>query len=175
MQRRLVLIRHARAQDRNVAGDHERSLTQDGRRDATALGGWLAGRGLVPDHVIVSTAVRAGETLAALADGTGGGPLPEGSTWTDRRIYDGGTDGVLAAIGEVPAEATTLWVVGHEPVMSTTAWELANPSALADDLRDELSSGFSTASAAVLETDEEWAALGFSGARLAALHTARAD
>lgn len=175
MQRRLVLIRHARAQDRNVAGDHERSLTQDGRRDAAALGDWLAGRGLVPDHAVVSTAVRAGETLAALVDGTGGGPLAEGSTWTDRRIYDGGIDGVLAAIAEAPEGAATLWVVGHEPVMSTTAWELADPSVLADDLRDELSSGLATASAAVLETDEEWAALGFSSARLIALHTARAD
>ena len=69
MRRRLVLIRHARAQDRNAAGDHERTLTDGGRLDARELGRWLAGQDLAPDQVIVSTAARARQTLAEVLQG----------------------------------------------------------------------------------------------------------
>ena len=46
---------------------------------------------------------------------------------------------------------------------------------LPTELRQELSRGLPTATAAVMETQDEWAELGFGGARLVALHTGRAD
>lgn len=184
--RRLVLVRHAKAEGAHPRGDHERGLLAEGVAAAVDLGRWLGEQGLAPDHVTVSTAARARATYAALqrglADGVGSqadpatssGPPHARSVWEDRRIYDGGVDGVLAVVAETPEEARVLWVVGHEPVMSTTAWELAQTAAIPADLHDELSRGFPTATAAVLQTQDRWSDLGFGGAMLVALRTGRA-
>lgn len=171
MPRRLVLIRHAKAIGADPRGDHERGLVDKGTAAAVDLGRWLGEQGLAPDHVLVSTAVRTQETLAALRRGLGAGEV--GSTWTDRRVYDGGTDGVLAALTETPEDARVVWVVGHEPVMSTSTWELCGADQMPDGLRAQLTAGFATATAAVLEVDEVWRSLGSGDARLSALHTAR--
>lgn len=171
MAGRLVLIRHAQAQGQHPHGDHERELTDAGVAAGVDLGRQLRDQGLWPDHVAVSTAARARATLAALQD-LGEVPV-EGAgqvtVWPERRIYSGGVDGVLGAIRESPAGAGTVWVVGHEPVMSTTTWELADQAEMADALRQQLSSGFPTATAAVLEVDAPWADLGLGDARLVAL------
>lgn len=204
LSRRLVLVRHAQAADHHPLGDHERVLTEQGVVAAAALGAWLAEQDLVPDHVLVSTARRARQTLAALRTGAGGsvgGPVIDSwddslddslgaeQVWTERRVYDGGTDGVLAAVHEVPEEARVLWVVGHEPVMSTTAWALADPQDGPQHrpqhrpqhgpahgpagVRDRLSRGLPTATAVVLERVGGWADLGPGGARALLLHTGR--
>lgn len=162
MTRRLVLVRHADAVPAHPAGDHQRPLSPTGRADAGALAEWLRRSGLSADLALRSTAVRTAQTLDLL------GAV---ETWPTRRIYDGGVDGVLEAIGEVPDEVRTLWVVGHEPVVSTLVHELARP---AGELADLLGRGYPTATAAVLELEPGWSGLGPGDARLIALHTGRA-
>ena len=44
--RTLVLLRHAKAEQRGWDNDHERELTGRGRRDATAAGHWLVEHGI---------------------------------------------------------------------------------------------------------------------------------
>lgn len=173
MKHRLVLVRHAQATEHHPRGDHERVLTEQGTADATELGVWLAQEGLAPDHVLVSTAERAQQTLAALRRGLAPDALDTEQVWHERRVYDGGTDGVLAAVGEVPDGTQVLWVVGHEPVMSTTAWELTAGQASDGSLDHQLTRGFPTATAAVLAMEGEWAVAQPGTARLGALHTAR--
>lgn len=163
MTRRLVLIRHAAAEPAHPAGDHERRLTEEGQADADALGRWLDRSGLAADLALRSTAVRTTQTLERLG---------EVETWPTRRIYDGGADGVLEAIREVPEEINTLWVVGHEPVMSTLVWELGQPTG---ELRDLLGRGFPTTTAAVLQVECAWSEVAPGVATPVALHTARAD
>src|SRR5699024_3729500 len=101
--RRLVLVRHAKAEGSHPRGDHERGLLADGVAAAVDLGRWLARQHLQPDHVTVSTAERARATYAGLARGLTGGStspgepeaaVPVRSLWQDRRVYDGGVDGV---------------------------------------------------------------------------------
>lgn len=174
MSHRLVLVRHAQAADNHPRGDHERALTGQGTADAAELGRWLAEQGLVPDHVLVSTAQRAQQTLAALRSGLSQDTLDLDRVWPERRVYNGGTDGVLAAVREVPAGTAVLWVVGHEPVMSSTAWELADREAGPEGLLRQLAEGFPTATAAVLEVAGEWAEVRRGGARVVALRTGRA-
>ncbi|WP_192796637.1 SixA phosphatase family protein [Serinicoccus kebangsaanensis] len=167
MSRTLVLVRHAKAEGAHPGGDHERRLAERGWRDAEALGEMLVGQGRCPDLVLVSTAVRARETLRGLL-----GPR-EIQTWATRRIYDGGVDGVAEAIREVPDEVEVLWVVGHEPVMSTSAWDLGDADTVPEVAREQLSSGLSTSSAAVLELDLPWSEIGHGSARLVDVHTGR--
>lgn len=175
MSHRLVLVRHAQAADTHPRGDHERELTAQGVADATELGRWLAGRQLAPDHVVVSTARRAQQTLEALREGLGQSPLLADRVWSERRVYDGGTDGVLAAVQEVPEETGVLWVVGHEPVMSSTAYDLADPARTPDRLRRALGRGFPTATAAVLDLPVPWARVAPGSGRPRALHTGRSS
>lgn len=170
MSRRLVLIRHAKAQGAHPGGDHERELADRGVADAAALGGWLEEEDLLPDQVVVSTAARARTTLsAALTDGD------DVEIWEDRRVYDGGVHGIAEAIRETPDEASVLWVVGHEPTMSTLVWDLADEDQLQEDLRDQLSRGFPTGTAAVLTLESAWGDLGSGTCRLVALHTGRGE
>lgn len=174
MSHRLVLVRHAQAADADLRGDHERVLTAQGVADASRLGGWLAQQGLRPDHVLVSTAERAQQTWEALRGALGEGVWDAGRVWPERRIYDGGTDGVLAAIREVPDGTEVLWVVGHEPVMSATAGDLSGPASVGE-LRRRLARGFPTATAAVLEVAGDWAGLHPGESRLVAVHTGRSE
>jgi phosphohistidine phosphatase len=62
--RRLLLLRHAKAESTSPSGrDRDRPLAARGLKDATELGAWLAGqRSLLPDLALISTAVRARAT-----------------------------------------------------------------------------------------------------------------
>lgn len=172
MRRRLVLVRHGRAEDGHPRGDHERRLVEEGERAAADLGAWLAAQGLAPGLVVVSTAARAQETLEHLLRGLGA-TREEVQAWPDARIYSGGAEGVLAAVGEAPDDVEVLWVVGHEPTLSTLGWELARSSGVAPAA--DLARGLPTATAAVLEGEVGWAEVMAQGLALTALHRGRPD
>src|ERR671921_212111 len=72
--RTLVLVRHAKSSWDLDVDDHERPLSGRGRRDAVAIGQELAKRGIRPDLVLCSTAVRTRETWEEAGRGgrTGG-------------------------------------------------------------------------------------------------------
>ncbi len=64
---RLILIRHAKSSwDDATLDDHARPLNARGRRAAPKIGEWLANQGHRPEEVLVSSAVRAQETLSLL-------------------------------------------------------------------------------------------------------------
>jgi phosphohistidine phosphatase len=155
--RRLLLVRHAEAGP--AARDSARRLTDRGRRDAAAIGRWLAEQDVVPDHVEVSPAVRAAETWSIAA-----GELPGGTVEpvTDDRIYANSVDDLLAVIGSVPSTASTLTVVGHNP--SLAALVVSCGAAV---------TGFPTATVAVFDLEQPWGSVGTGEAKLSALTTCR--
>ena len=112
---RLMLIRHAKAEDGDV--DFERPLSQRGRRDAGALGSWLAGHQLLPELAVVSPARRAQQTWESAA--TALDPMPP--EVTDGRIYDNDPAGLLDIIRQSGAEVSSLALVGHNPSMEELA------------------------------------------------------
>lgn len=107
--RRLLLIRHATAAE--GALDGERPLTGSGMRHARAIGAWLQQSELIPDRVLVSPALRAAQTWEQTGAQLAEAPRPV----TDPRIYDNTVEQLLATIREVPDEASTVAVVGHNP------------------------------------------------------------
>jgi phosphohistidine phosphatase len=135
--RQLVLVRHSKAAHGTV--DIERALTDRGRRDAAALGAWLAKAGLRPDRAVVSPARRAAETWRCAG---------QAATVTEDRIYDNSVDDLLAVIGETPSDVQLLAIVGHNPSIGTLA-------AILDDghgdvtARSELHQGYPTTAVAV--------------------------
>lgn len=99
---RLVLVRHAEAAPGSP--DELRTLTDEGRAQARALGERLRREGIHPDVVLSSPLVRALETADALDLGK-----PE----ADERLAPGLTADVVRAV--VAERGGTVVVVGHQP------------------------------------------------------------
>jgi phosphohistidine phosphatase len=167
--RRLVVVRHAEAEP-SAATDAERPLAPRGHADARAAGEWLAGQGVVPDHALVSAALRARETWASLSAGAGTDLEPEVS----RLLYSAEPDTVLDLVREVPAGVGCLVVVGHNPAMAYLANLLDDGDGDEDATTGLATRGFPTCSLAVFEHAGEWAGLEVTSARLVDFHVGRA-
>ena len=151
-QRRLLLIRHARAAGGPV--DSERQLTEEGMQQAAAIGSWLVQAGLVPDRVLVSPARRAVQTWEQASAALVSGLRPI----VDARIHVNTVDALLAAIREIPEDALTGAVVGHNPSVGELAGVLddgqSDPVA-----RREVESGFPAGGVAVFDLAVPFAAV----------------
>lgn len=163
--RRLVLLRHAKAEPAGVVVDHERPLALVGRRQAAAVGAALATAGLAPTHVLCSSSLRTRQTweIARTALVAAGVPAPVVSV-TDA-LYDASAGDLAALLRTQPEEASTVLVVGHEPTMSHAADVLAGPTSN-EALRARVRGGVPTAAWAVLELDGPWDAVAPGALRL---------
>ncbi|WNB86817.1 histidine phosphatase family protein [Cellulomonas sp. ATA003] len=150
--RRLVLLRHAKAEPGDGTADEVRPLALDGRRQAGRVGAALHTTDLVPELVLVSPAVRTRQTWELLR-GAFGDAEPE-VVLTDG-LYTAGVDDVLALLREVDERVRTVLVVGHEPTMSAAAAALAGPSSDTAAVA-RVRAGVPTATYAVLELDGPW-------------------
>ncbi|TWP33305.1 SixA phosphatase family protein [Leekyejoonella antrihumi] len=163
--RRLVLVRHAKAQDPAGTADHERRLTAAGRSDARELGRWLKERKVVPGTVLCSTAVRTRETWANVSDAGTLGALIE----HDARIYNAGVSTLLQVLQEVDADASTVLLVGHAPGVPALADVLSE----GQPGTEELAAGYPTCTVSILRVGVPWADLAPGVASVEAVHTAR--
>ncbi|MEZ5094950.1 MAG: histidine phosphatase family protein [Nocardioides sp.] len=160
--RRLVLVRHAEAAQ-SAGSDIERALTERGVADAAAAGYWLGAQGVTATAALVSAATRAQLTFEALSRAAG---------WTvpaepDRAVYSGEPETVLDLIRLADPATATLAVVGHNPTVESLAQLLDDGEGDQDAVLGMLG-GFVAGSVAVFEVAEEWAELGWGGARLCA-------
>lgn len=168
--RRLMLLRHAKS-DWSGSGqtDHERGLALRGETAAPLMGRYMAGQALVPDHAIVSTAVRTRETWQLVAKAF---PQKPPATY-ERRIYEAESEAILAAIADAPSSAKTLLVVGHNPGFHETAMLLVGSGD--KGARAKLSAKFPTAALAVIDFDvKSWSAIRPGSGRLERFVTPRA-
>jgi len=156
MTRTLVLIRHAKAEQFGPS-DHERPLAERGRRDAASAGLALAEVGILPDQVLVSTALRTRQTAAEISAAAGWAV----EQWFDSTLYDAGTDTVLELLHALPDETGTAVVVGHNPTMALTAH-------LLDDGAGVPLGEFDTCAIAVFDVEGPWAGLDTAGGRVRA-------
>ena len=161
------MVRHAKAEQSGET-DHARRLIDRGRSDAEAAGRWLAVKGVVADHALVSAAPRARETWEALAAGAGWSVEPN----LDEGLYTAGTDTALDLLRGSPADAGVLVVVGHNPTMAHLA-QLLDDGEGDPEASTAMASGFPTSAVAVFEYDGAWADLELTSARLVSFHVGR--
>lgn len=159
--RRLVLLRHAKAEHSGVA-DELRRLTSLGVRQAAGVGGSLRTTGLLPERVLVSSAVRTQETWQHVASALADDPEPDVDPSDE--LYGAHVLDVVDLVRATDARVRTLLVVGHEPAMSGAAAHLAGTGSSSH--LAQVRTGLSTASYAVLEIVGPWAELTAGGARL---------
>ncbi|MGB3828909.1 MAG: histidine phosphatase family protein [Ornithinimicrobium sp.] len=174
-QTRLVLIRHAKTEQQGppTQGDHGRGLLPRGRADARAAGRWLVQRGLIPDLVVCSTAVRAVQTWQAMVEG--GEDLGPVEVWWERRVYDASPGELLETLGEVPDAARTVAIVGHAPGIPDLVAELADPERSEAHAVEQFNHGYPTMTVAVLRSDLGLEESQVSHWELCDVQTARAE
>jgi phosphohistidine phosphatase len=152
-RRRLVLIRHAKAESAG-SSDAARTLAARGRRDAAAVGRWLAKHDVEPDLVVISPAQRTRETWELALAEIGVAP----PSMIEPRIYGNTVEDVLAVVRAADSDVATLVIVGHNPSIEGVAVTLDDGSGPAS--REEIRRGFPTSGVAVLSVPGEWADLG---------------
>ena len=151
----LVLVRHAKSSwDHPELDDHDRPLNARGRRDAPEMGRRLRERGVVPDAIRSSTAVRARTTAEAIVDALG---LGADSVVVDERLYGSSPETILGVVGELDDALESAMVVAHDPGLSDLAYELSGtiehmPTCAVAEFRFQVASWSELADAEPVET-----------------------
>lgn len=150
--RRLVLLRHAKAEPAGSVADVLRPLALLGRKQAARVGPALVDADLVPELVLCSDAVRTRQTWDLLKAGLGDS---EPEVVISSEIYTADADQILTVVEAVDPRVRTVLVVGHEPTMSAVAAYLAGPGS-DPAAHAQVQVGVPTASYSVLESERPW-------------------
>jgi len=144
MTLRLILMRHAKSSWNTPAqDDHDRPLNDRGRRSASAIGGWLHGKGYEPDLVLSSDSARTRETWALASRELSG---PTEIVWT-QDLYLASAQTMLEVL-KTQGTAKTVLLLGHNPGIAGFANMLVRQPPRHDRFRD-----YPTAATAVIEID----------------------
>lgn len=160
--RRLLLLRHAKS-ERSLPGarDHARVLDARGRSEAPVMGAYMARHRIIPDRVLVSTAVRAQETWTLAAAAFTAAP----ATMSESRIYEAETQALLELLQETPANIGALLAVGHNPGFHDLAMLLIASGGI--EAREQLREGLPTCGLAVIDfAFDDWRNLHAKSGRL---------
>jgi phosphohistidine phosphatase len=164
--RRLMLLRHAKTEtDAPTGRDRDRRLDERGHQDAAMVGDFITSHALVPNLVLVSTAVRAQQTwelaFAAMKDRVAAPQiesLPE--------LYAAEPMQILHHIRLAAAfDPKQLLLVGHNPGMHELAIGLTGEGD--PEARHELMRNMPTSGLAVLDFDtDDWGDVSFARGHL---------
>ena len=150
----LYVLRHAKSSwDDPALPDDDRPLSARGRRNTAALADHIRREGISPESVLCSAALRTRETLAALL------PVLEGDyeISIETRLYAASTEDLLTRLRKVPAPTRSVLLVGHNPGLESLVARLVG---------DAAPERLPTGALVVLESDEDWRAIGESTCRL---------
>ena len=141
---RLFLLRHAKA-GWALPGtrDFDRALEASGHADAQAMGFAMHAHGYVPDVTLCSNALRARQTLEAIA-----GHADTGRVMFFDGLYSDDASGYLSLVRDNASNGSVL-VVGHNPMMEDLATAISGDGEPA--ARATLNAGFPTSGLAVIQ------------------------
>lgn len=159
MTRRLILIRHAQAGHApSGGGDHDRTLTTYGFRQAEQIGRLITDGTLPrPELVFTSSAVRARQTWQVAASAAS----VEVPTIADRTLYGADQDDLVDLLREVPDGVRVVALVGHAPEVPRLAYSVTDARAV-----EARVFGWSPAGVGVVEVSGTWSEFPDAGARL---------
>jgi phosphohistidine phosphatase len=152
----LSLLRHAKSSwDNPGAKDFDRPLAKRGETAAPRMGAFMASKGISPELILCSPAVRARQTLDLVLPLLTGTPTVE----YEEAFYLAAPSVLLARLRKIGAKVHHVMIVGHDPGMQGLAMDLAgtgDAEALAS-----LARKFPTAGLAVIRFKaREWAKIG---------------
>jgi phosphohistidine phosphatase len=113
--KRLILVRHAKAEQGGYDRDFKRELSEKGKDDASIIACDLKERNIIPDYIISSPAARAITTAGIFAEELN---FPKQDIIERKGLYfDYTTRDFVDMIHDVPDRYETLFVFGHNPFM----------------------------------------------------------
>ncbi len=113
MSRELFVMRHAKSDwSSGARQDSERPLNKRGGKDAPRMGAWMREHYLYPGVVYCSTAVRARETLDAVAEELA---LPSERIHYLKELYLANLETLLEVLRGIPDGDNSVMIVGHNP------------------------------------------------------------
>jgi phosphohistidine phosphatase len=122
--KRLIIVRHAKAEQGGYDHDFMRQLSEKGRDDALSIALDLKRRNIFPDYIISSPAARALTTARIFA---GELDFPEQNINEQKGLYfDFSTQDFVDMIHGVPDQCDTLFVFGHNPFIYFVAENMSH-------------------------------------------------
>lgn len=129
--KQLFICRHAKSswQDHSL-GDVDRPLNKRGQHDAPEMGRRLRQRGLLPDLIVASHAVRARTTASLYADQLG---YLQEKIHIEPALYAATTKVLLNLLRQIKPAFARVMIVGHNPEFTALA-NLLGSSVAIDNL-----------------------------------------
>ena len=160
----LILLRHAKAEtEAKDLSDHDRALTEKGRRAAGKIGQAMRKAGLAPEVVLVSTATRTQQTLEELENATVWDEWPNIDSLP--QLYMATPPQILGTLRDLPETVRSAIVIGHNPGLHELALSLAG-SGRADETAARIDEGYPTAALAEFLVTTPWRQLAPGAASL---------
>jgi phosphohistidine phosphatase len=119
--KKLLILRHGKAEVHHALGDKERHLTNRGVIDAQHMGTVIGGQGTL-DTIISSDAERASQTARLVAEAA----KYSGRILFRPEIYDATLATMLRLVRCLPEAAQTALIVGHNPGFQELVAELTD-------------------------------------------------
>ncbi|MFD2145935.1 SixA phosphatase family protein [Mucilaginibacter antarcticus] len=117
--KKLLLIRHAQATHETGLVDFERPLKPSGLQDAAVMAGRIKEKGLVPQTLISSPALRTISTANVFSQHLDIAPAQEKAS-----IYDASQDQLLDIISMLNDDQDFIGLVGHNPGIGQVLYSL---------------------------------------------------
>jgi phosphohistidine phosphatase len=115
----VFLIRHAKSDWSDASlRDIDRPLNKRGIKDAPFMAKLLKSKGVAPDRLISSPAVRAVSTAVFFAEAFG---VDKDDILIEEGIYEAGSSDIIRIIRRLPDEWDTILLFGHNPTFTTVA------------------------------------------------------
>ena len=162
MQKTLYILRHAKAEVGSATqDDFDRALVLRGLLDAAALAAHMAQRGVMPQLIWCSSALRTRQTLSAMQENF---TAPRPAEYHDK-LYNASAGEMLALLSSAPDDVASLMVIAHNPGVHQLALKLAKTG---DEKKlDTLAIKYPTCSLTVVEfTNAAWCDLAVSAGTL---------
>ena len=111
--KKLYFVRHAKSSWKDsTLNDFDRPLNKRGKRDAPFMGKLLKERGIKPELIISSSAVRTTSTALFFAEGMN---YPPYDIIKDDNLYEAGSRDILNIIVAIEDTINSLMIFAHNP------------------------------------------------------------
>lgn len=156
--KKLLLVRHAKAENGHDKSDYERVLTDRGRHDAEEIAKRFKKHIEYPQYILSSPAYRAKATAEIFADAIGIAEVA-----FNRSIFEASVPTLLKVVNGLPELFNYVMLVGHNPGFSQLIYGFTG------ELHE-----LSTSDVALIEFDvDEWAEIGADTGKLTWTDTVR--
>jgi phosphohistidine phosphatase len=121
----LLILRHAKSslKDSSVP-DHDRPLDELAKQDALLMGKLLRDRGLIPDFIMSSTALRAKTTTDLVVEGC---KYREGKIIFEQSLYQAKPKDYMKILAGLSDRYVCILLVGHNPTVEEVIEILTGP------------------------------------------------